>query len=278
MSWITGADVLAQPGTPSWVTAAQATAAADGACDLIQTWCNRDIEATDYREWTVPLGPQLLEVQNPPLIHVLRLASDTQWCISLTNTSAGATDAQVSCSGTDLTVSVFGGAFAHSTQFVLATYGTMALLLAAIVALPNNWAGVVLNEDDPRNLRLESLGTALNATVYLSGPDGAVSVDRITNENGLLYAASSFELASSHKVFIQYRGGYEAATFPPGLMGITLRLAVDALRITTMSAMMQSESLGKYSWVRRLLPASTDFGNLRALYLKELQPWRKVSV
>ena len=265
MAWITGAQILALP-TPPDVTPAQAQDAAEAACALVDTWCGRAIEGATYREWADAVGPHSLLVAHPPVERLYRACTTTAYGLSLTNATADANSITASVQDGVMHLSVFGGASASDLDLTLATYGTMALLLAAIVALPQGWAGAVENEGDPQDIKPEFLGNVLDASaLYPLIPDGDASLDLIDRKGGLLWITDAWASGIGEN-FVRYTGGY--ATVPPALVNITLQLAADLIRDMGRDSSLAGEHLDKYAWTRA---ADAD---LRNSYRNRLAPWR----
>ena len=270
MPWITGADILALPNPPD-VTLAQAQDAADAAEALVITWCNRAIEPTMFREWLVAVTASSVLVGNPPIRRVYRTCTDTQYGLSLTNATADANSITASIQDGAMHLSVMGGASAGDVALTLSAYTTMALLLAAIVAAPQNWAGAVVNEGDPQDLKPGFLGNVLDATtLYTLLPDADVPADLLDRDSGLLYLDGGWASGAGEN-FVRYEGGLAAV--PDDLTRITLALAVDLIREMARDSALASEHLDKYAWTR----VAGDAG-LAARYKKQLAPWRRQTI
>jgi|GEM_PF-3871770 len=270
MAWITGADVLASAGCPDDITAAQAATAAGAACAFCDTWTGRNLEGATYREWKGRVGPNVLLVDNAPIRRLYRASVDAKYGLSLTNSSAGATSATVSAQDGELNLTVFGGANDGDEQLTLATYATMALLLAAIVALGKGWTGSVVYDGDPQDIRPDDTGNILNATGYLYLPDEDAEVSLVNRAAGLIFTTYGWPSGIT-PCFVKYDGGL--ATIPDDLTAITLSLACDLLRDAKRDSTLQSERLDNYAWARR-----ADATDLRTVYRKQLQPWRRESI
>lgn len=271
MAWITGADVLASVGCPPGLTAVQAQDAADAACATVDRWCGRSLEPATYREWAGRVGPRTLMVKANPIRRLYRACVDYQLGISLQNTSADANAATVSIQDGEMHLTVQGGANDSTDTLTLSNYATMALLLAAIVALAHDWTGTVENEGDPQDLRPENLGDSMSpVTVYPILPAVAAEVSLIERDAGLIFVNSGWP-AGSYACFVHYDGGL--ASIPADLEAITKRLAIDMLREAKRDGTLQSERLDNYAWSRR-----SDATDLRAVYRKQLQPWRRESI
>jgi len=266
MSWITGADIIAQPGAPD-VTVLQANNAADAACAFIERWTNRAIEPVTYYEWVDRLGAKTVLVDNPPVRRLRLVSVDTADAMWLLNTNADAARASVSIQDGEMHLSVQGGVNAGDETLTLATHGTMALLLAAAVALGKGWSGTVTVEGNPQNLKPEHFGSVLVASEHVHLPGDAADASLIDAEGGLLFIDSTWSDAGG-LAFVGYDGGY--ATVPDDLNQLTLELGVDILNSDALSSVLQSESLDKYAWTRR-----TDVPDLRTAYKSRLQPWKR---
>ena len=270
MAWITGADVLASAGCPGGVTAAQAQTAANAACAFIDTWTQRTLTGATYREWKGRVGPNVLLVDNAPIRRLYRASVDAKYGILITNSSVGATSATVSAQDGSLHLSVFGGVNNSDSVLVLATYATMALLLAAIVALAKGWTGSVVYEGDPQDIRPDDTGNVLNLPGYLYLPDEDAEVSLLNRNAGLIFTTYGWPSGIT-PCFVKYDGGL--ATIPDDLIAITLNLACDLLREAGRDGALQSERLDNYAWTRR-----TDTTDLRTVYRKQLQPWRRETI
>lgn len=269
MAWITGPEILALPNPPA-VTPAQAATTAQAVCDLVETWCNRIIQGATYSEWLERIGERTLTVLHPPIERLVFASVDNMQGLSITSTQVDANRAVVSVNDGVMHLSIMGGVALGDTPLTLSASATMAALLVNIIAVPGSWAGVVINEGDPVNIRPEHYGSALNMTVYPLLPGAEAEVDLIDRKAGLLYIDSVWA-ASDNKGFVMYDGGYAAV--PSDLKEITLQLAVDFLSSFAHDAMLQSEKLDKYSWSRR-----TDITDLREAYKTRLQPWVRMKL
>lgn len=272
MGWITGADVLAAPGAPPGMTAAQAAALADAACDFVEEWCHRKVEMATRHEWVERTGPHTLVIQNPPIQRVYRACSSTEYALKIENTSdANAATVTVGrgVSGElELHLTISGGPADSADDIVLSGHADMAGLLAAVVALGHDWTGEVQNEGEPGSLRPHTYANALTP-VYLEAPAGDMSVDMIDRPDGLLYADSGAWAQRDN--YIKYDGGW--ATVPNGLTEVTKQLAVDLYRQALRDSELKSERLDNYAWT-----AAADAGGLWVKYRSQLKPWALIKV
>ncbi len=269
MAWITGAQILGAISAPT-ITLAQADVIAQSTCDLVETWCNRVFEGATYSEWLDRIGSRTLTVLNPPIRRLVFASVDYQSGLSITSSQADANRAVVSVSDGVMHLSILGGVAAGDNALTLSTYATMALLLAAIIALPGTWTGSVENEGTPENIRPEHYGSALNVAIWVLLPGEEAEADLIDREGGLLYIDSAWP-ASDNKGFVMYDGGY--VPVPNDLTQITLQLALDTVSSFAHDPLMQSEKLDKYAWTRRL-----DMVSLRNTYKLRLQPWERMTL
>jgi len=274
MAWITGADILGVPNPPA-ISPAQANTIAEATCDLVETWCGRTFEGATYAEWVDRIGASTLSVSHPPVRQLYFASVDNMNGLSLTSTQADANRAVVSVNDGVMHLSIMGGVAAGDTPLTLSTYGTMALLLVDVIAVPGSWAGAVVNEGDPQNIRPEHYGSALNVTVYPVLPAGEAEADLIDRNAGLLYIDSTWA-ASDDKGFVRYDGGYAAV--PADLTQITLQLALDTISSFEHDPLMQSEKLDKYSWSRRVFSLGSGMIGLRDIYKSRLQPWTRITL
>jgi len=269
MAWITGAQILGVSNPPD-VTPAQANVIAQATCDLVETWCGRTFEGATHAEWVDRIGDRTLSVSHPPVRQLYFASVDNMNGLSLTSTQADANRAVVSVNDGIMHLSIMGGVAAGDTPLTLSTYDTMALLLAAVIAVPGSWAGAVINEGDPENIRPEHYGSALNVTVYPVLPAGEAEADLIDSTAGLLYIDSTWA-ASDDKGFVRYDGGYAAV--PADLTQITLQLALDTISSLAHDPLLASEKLDKYAWAAR-----ANVTSLRQTYKSRLQPWTRITI
>ena len=272
MAWITGPDILGHPGVPPDLPAGYAALAATSTCALVETLCNRVLDPLDYREWQERIGPHTLLVAHPPIRELKRACTGSQQGLSLTNTTADANSITLSIQDGSMFLAVLGGASAGTATITLSTVAplTMAALLAAIVGLAptQNWAGAVVNEGSPENLKPGHLGNVLDeGTLYPLLPDGEATVDLIDRADGLIYITNGWS-AGAEQNFVHYSGGFSPV--PPDLTAITLDFAVDLLRESLRDGSLTSERLDKYAWTR------AANGALTTKYKALLQPWRRI--
>ena len=260
MAWVSGPDIIFLPGGDA-VDPALADVLALAACEMVERWCGRRIERGHYHEWTDRSSPATLLVENTPVSRVYRAASGTAPALELQN-RAGAVSASVSIDDGWMSLSIVGGPHAGDENVRLADYGTMAALLAAIVALGREWTGQVLSEDTPTSLRPAFYGDAIRA-VRFDKPGRPVQIG-VRADRGIV----SIERGNWHRTrnYIEYDAGYEPV--PDALVHLTRLLALDLYRAGTRDSGLTGEKLGQYSWT-----AVADGDGLQTKYARFLKHW-----
>ncbi len=246
---ITDADLTTYLGTgASAYSPAQITAIVLWADAAVKKYCERDIEATDYRQWLRCNSGRLLLPQYP-IIELYRATGQAEDVATLTNSATDAGNLSAALANGHLDLRVIGGAMDGTHLLTLATYTSMTLLIAAVNALtaPHGWLmvpmGGVSNAGarDPRDLKPFSSGLLSGSPIYLAAPYSAS--DNLTEID---YEAGIVKGGWQGWVFADYSAGY--STIPADLIGACAGIAADALRIASTGTTMQEERIGDYSY------------------------------
>lgn len=242
---ITVADLTTYLGTGAGAyTPAQLAAIVAWADAVVKRYCERDLEATDYRSW-LRANQERLFLPQYPIIQIYRATADTENVATLTNSATDAAHASAAIANGLLALRVVGGTLASNNTLTLATYASMAALAVAVNALTvtSGFSMIVAEERDPRDLRPFTAGIqAPGGLCYLEAPYNVV--DTITEID---YQAGIIKGGWQGWVFVDYAAGY--TVIPADLVGACLGIAADALRLASSGGTtMQSERIGDYSY------------------------------
>ena len=276
MAWITGSDLATFFGDdPDAVGAALATSEytrrANAACQAIQLYCGRDFDATTYHEWLDGSGTQYLMLPQYPIIHLYLVANDIDDALTIGNTSTDATELFCSVQEDTMTLTIKGGVNAGSDTLTLSTYASMALLVAAIVALGKNWTATVRTEEDPQLIvpTAMTVGATETAYFYVGSSDFWGEID-VEKAEGILHY--DFGWARGHQnYFVNWQAGY--ATVPANLTEIALQVAADMWEAAGRGRFIQSERTGDTQTVLRYAAGRSDAPVISA-YAADLAPYK----
>jgi len=251
-------------------TAAQLAAAVEFADAAVKRYCERDLEAANYRSWLRCNGR--LYLPQYPIIQLYRATSDVESVAMITNTATDAAHVSISLAAGILDLRVIGGALASSNSLTLSVYASMALLAAAVNALTaaTGFSMTVLEERDPNDLRPFNASLHIPGGIcYLVGPGNIVN--EIVEIDWL---AGIIKGGWRGWVFVDYRAGY--TTIPPDLAAACLGIASDYLHLAASGGgtIMQSERIGDYSYTLGSAFAEGKLGLLQP-YSSVLDSYKK---
>ena len=280
MAWITGSDLATFLGDdPDAVGAAAATSEytrrANAACQAIQLYCDRDFDATTYHEWLDGSGTQHLMLPQYPIIHLYLVANDIDDALTIANTSTDATELFCSVQEDTMTLTIKGGANAGSDTLTLSAYASMALLVAAIVALGKNWAATVRTEEDPQLIvpTAMTVGATETAYFYVGSSDFWGEID-VEKAEGILHYDMGWA-EGRQNYFVNWQAGY--ATVPANLTEIALQVAADIWEASGRGRFLQSERIGDTTTTLRYAAGRSDPSIINA-YAVELAPYKEQRV
>lgn len=239
-------------------TAAQLAAIVAWADAAVKRYCERDLEATDYRQW-LRANAERLFLPQYPVIQIYRATGDTENVATISNSATDAAHISAAIANGLLALRIVGGAFVGDHTLTLSTFTTMALLAVAVNALTatHGWTMNVLEERDPRDLRPFTAGIQSGGYCDLEAPYNVV--DTITEID---YAAGIIKGGWQGWVFVDYAAGY--TVIPADLMGACLGIAADALRLAASGGtIMQSERIGDYSYTLGSNLSTSELGLLQ---------------
>lgn len=274
MAWITASDVATflghDPATVDVTATGRYGVSATAACDQIERFCDRTFQAADYYRWLDGTGTKYLPLPEYPILNVYLVANNFQAAIAIGNTSTDATEFFVSVAEDGImTLTVFSGVNAGALTLTLSTYTTMALLVAAIVALGKGWVATVQNEAEPQTMKPDAITVTSTQTAFFYAADSGLWDNvHIEQPEGILY--NSFGWARGHQnYFVYWQAGY--VTVPPDVTEIAKQLAADLLDASGRGRFLQSEKTGDYSSSLR------DAAPITA-YKSDLTPYRNFRV
>jgi len=276
MAWITGSDLAVfLDRDPAVVNAAAATSrytrCANAACTQIENYCGRIFQTTDHSEWLDGTGTKYLCLPHYPIINLYMVANDVQVAFTIANTSADADELFCAVEKDQLTLTIYGGVNKGTDTLKLSTYASMALLVAAIVALPKLWVATLQNEYNPQTLLpTATTATAIQTTCLYAADSNLWGDIEIEKDEGILYYPMGW--AEGHlNYFVNWQAGYVAV--PDDLTEISLQLAADLLDASERGRFLQSERTGDYSTTLRHAAGKSDGAPITA-YRSDLVPYR----
>lgn len=271
MAWITAADIATflNNGNPSGEETTRYGQVANTACGQIEGWCDRTFEQTAYHVWLNGSGTTELKLPQFPVINLYFIGNNIEDAFTIGNTSTDATGLFAVCEGGQLVLTVVGGVNAGTETLTLATYGTMALLVAAIVALAKGWTATVRNEGNPQYLKWEAHECDSTESEYFSVATSELSGVRPDVDAGILYYGSGWA-AGYQNYFVHYSAGY--ATVPADLTEVAKHLAVDLLEMGHAGRYWKGEKSGDDSRTMRDVAAPI------AQYAHDLAKYRRVGL
>jgi hypothetical protein len=239
-------------------TAAQLAAIVAWADAAVKRYCERDLEATDYRSW-LRVNDGTLFLPDYPIIQLYRATADIEDVATITNAATDAAHISAAIANGLLALRVVGGVLASNNTLSLSTYASMALLAAAVNALTaaTGFSMIVEEERDPRDLRPFTAGIQPGGFCYLEAPYNVVdTIWDIDYEVGIIKGGWQ------GWVFVDYSAGY--TVIPADLMGACLGIAADALRLAASGGtIMQSERIGDYSYTLGNALSTSELGLLQ---------------
>lgn len=216
------------PGDPT----SMVTVCHDGAERIVKEYCDRTFESTSYSlEKYDGSGDSYLFLNQYPVTAITRLSIGHIEVVRIKNTATDANNATIAVSSTTLTLTVDGGASAHTDTLTLSAYTTMALLVAAINALSAySWSATIessiYNNLKPSDL-LELFGSYCGnrsdtgqTEAYLYVPERPETYYEVNANTGMVKLPYPIR-AGMNNVIVSYTAGYSSANMPKDL-----RLAV----------------------------------------------------
>lgn len=182
-----------------------------------------DFESTTYtNEEYDGSGTKYLALKKYPIISVARVAVSRDEAIKIKNTSTDATTASVVVDGTNVTLTVSGGANDSTTTLAKATYATMTTLVDAVNAAGKGWSAAVYDTDYASYKTANLLEQIVTCTswdgvtadweyLYMAGEP--VSDFAIMSKEGMLYRSVSWS-EGVRNIIVTYTAGYVTASMP----------------------------------------------------------------
>lgn len=235
---------------------AQAITAASG---LIEAYCGRTFASTAYTEWIKAQG-QYLQCEEYPLADgtpvVVRAPMNA---ITITLGTATTQYNSIIVDDTKLHLTTGGS----TTSLTLASYATMALLVAA---LSSPWSGAVVYEDVPATLKPCAYGVTSGGVTTLECAGELVGYT-VDHDSGLIDLGAR----SAGWYYTAYTAGY--STLPAAIKQVAIQLTADLCASGAANPLLAKESLGDYSY--ELRQGGMTF---LAPYVDQLQPYVRVSL
>lgn len=228
----------------------------DRTTDFIERYCDRKLVSRTYtREVYFGSGFDRLFLEQYPVTRVIRLSSGRSNSFSILNTSTDANFCTVEVTSTTLRLVVDGGANDDDTALTLATYTTIDLLIAAIVALGKGWACTTLATDtgtrDASELLIRpSMAVTSVAQAYVETVDDDVTEYKLLYSDedrnyGIIQRPGIF--SPTMEYFVDYVAGF--TTIPYALEGACIEYVKYKYDKSKRDSGVKSETIGKvYSY------------------------------
>ncbi len=249
--------------------------AIDSASDLIERHCNRTFAETDYRQGFHGNERPELQLRQWPVTALTRVSIGVQYGLEVKNTSTDAYDATVKCDGTNITLTLVGGAndSTASPTTVALSSNTITELAVLITAEGNGWTASAYSTIVGSMLATELLNIpprkCLTTTAYVPVPEESedeLYCDMATAILRRNYAQAEWGFArpvravtrpyypersamfwpGNYNVIVSYTAGY--ATIPDDLAQICNEVAATMLRQGTRDTGLRGESASGYSY------------------------------
>lgn len=229
----------------------------------VESYCGQKLALSTGSEWIDVADGISATISRSPLIRVLRLCSGT--VASLRISANDCTTAQASVTDGVLTVTAVTSAGTDYSEITLSEHRTMASLAAAISALPNFTASVMI-EADPKSLYPSSTFELANVQDYLYSPAFPMS-PRIVRRSGVIGLPGLY----CGPLYVEYQAGY--ATIPADLELTICQIASEILKSKSLSKQLKSEQLGDYKY-----ETNTDVIGIVQTYAAQLSPYKLMSL
>ena len=239
----------------------------DAVSDAIEKYCGRNFASATYREWLQGDSNELL-LRNPPVTAIRRLATGRASALEVEDVSTSDLRATVEVQDNQMVLTRIDsvGAVAAST-LTFASNLTASLLVTAINAIGANWSATLRTNCISEDFHRMGGQDALRRRVDITYPDVADFEYRVEEDSGLIALTggtwsawlsggpdSYGEFSNGWRdVLVEYTGGY--STIPDDLEQIAIELVSEAYNGRGKDFSVQSESIGSYSYVNRILQA-----------------------
>ena len=243
------------------------------ATNAIQVFCNRDFVVKSYREFEDGCGQTELNLRQFPVVSVEMLGVGREDAFQIINNTAGAYNAQVSITESDMTLQVMGGANNGSETLTLANYDTLSDLFTAITALNKGWAileNASLNYWSP--IELLPTGKGLSCLSNYASPQipSEPEEEFVTdNKAGIVKLWGVFSTGFQN-IVVRYSAGY--AEIPADLEQICIDLTCSYYDKRNLDSSLKREKIGDYEYETGLGSTETA-GSLPGKISQRLMKW-----
>lgn len=255
--------------------------------DQIARYLRRDLEATTYLSWVDGLGGDMLRLEQWPILAVYHVAVGAHTVARLSCPTSLAVRATTAFDGTSLSlVSVKTDGSMSPDLLPVATSKTIATLNAA--AELKGWSATL---DSPNYANEPSSlikPFASRDALYPTEADIEVPEDpepvRVVDDDCILRPDGLEFPVGIQTVFVWYKAGYtlptdeSAGTLPPGLEMVAFQILSDALASRAINSLLQSESLGDYSYSLRSGQGGAALASAIRNRQKDLNLFRKATL
>lgn len=205
--------------------------AIDSLHKTVEAWCklycDNDFEDGTFASLLNGKGRNQLKLPHKPITALIQVSIGRVQGIKVKNTAADVTNAYVSVSSTSVTCVVLGGTSAGSNAIAFADHDNLTKMVAAIVALGNNWTAALVNVNYGDILSTQLIpcegrycggrGNTTAPYTYLEIPDTPRTDTEYDRDSGLLFLKSGSFPVGVKNIYVSYVGGYTAETMPPDL-------------------------------------------------------------
>ena len=250
------------------------------ATDAIQTFTDRDLLATTYREFYGGDSTRFLPVNQFPIISIQMLSVSRVDAFSITNTSSDAYNAYIQITDSQMILVVQGGVNAGTETLTLSDSATITALLSAISGLSKGWSTIITtvyaNWSPTELIPVSGLSALTNSsagvsnTAYPSLPDLPEWDFDFDANPGIVKRKIGVFPSGSLNIMIKYTAGY--ATTPADLEQIAIDLTLVYYRKRKRDPALLKEKLGDYSYEKN----QESFGIPKDIQGR-LQPYRRIT-
>jgi len=244
------------------------------ATSAIESYCDRTLTSTTYREFYDGTGVNDLALREYPITAVTLLSTSTQDAVRITNVNADAYNAYMTVDATSMILVVVGGANAGTDTLTLADY-TITELVAAINALGTGWSAT--NDDtllavweSAEILPCDGLET-LDSYVYAQLPNEPRRDFKLYEKQGTIYLPGGFPIGHQN-IIVRYTAGY--TTTPADLEQICIDLVQTYYKGRKTDTSVEAEKLGDH-YIKYVEGGAGGARDIHDHIAKRLAPYMK---
>jgi len=224
----------------------------NAASAFVENYCNRNFKSRSYVEYHDGGSGNEIFLDQLPVTQITRLSIGRDNAFEIQCSKTGITGATVTVDGTSIILDRFGTTAATGTDTIaLASYATIALLIAAINALSEGWTTTISDSDFTN-----SPSTDLIEVFGLNAYDNKNYIELATEREDTFNVDTSMSMITlSHtinrgtkNIRVDYTAGY--STVPADVQAAVTKLVSAAWRTKSQDPSMKSETIGDYKYER----------------------------